>query len=397
MRKHVTVKNGNIAGGVTYTNGSQVTFSGPGFLHGVFVVDSGTKLVRVIDVSVSGVAGHGIYAGFNTSTAERCSVDTALTAGISAVTVSHSNASGIGGAAIEAHAASDCTGISLNGPGVSSRVATNCHGTGVAAPGVVATTVSNCVGVSETYRGISASNVANSNGYSGSGLGIYADTVVASTGRSTDTSAVFTKVALASYGNSTDNHGIVSSVATGSVGESAHRIGIYTQVAGDCYGESASNADVTASSYPVLPGIHSSVIANSKGRATGTGDGIDCVVATGVEGITTVGRSGVRATVALNSYGHAHAIPTTIEQKAIDSPLTLNCWGEGSTYGIWGTNSMNSYGSSHNGQRGIALGGVASYCYGIGDNAIESSIAVGCWRQNVFQNIISPSKHLGTP
>ncbi len=391
VRKHVTVKNGNIAGGVTYTNGSQITFSGPGFTHGVFVADSATKLVRVIDVSVSGVAGHGIYAGFNTSTAERCSVDTALTAGISAVTVSNSNASGIGGAAIEAHTASDCTGISLNGPGVSSRVATNCHGTGVAAPGVVATTVSNCVGVSETYRGISASNVANSNGYSNAGKGIVAETTLASTGRSTEDRGIDSKVTSGSFGTSTDSSGIVGDVAVGSSAASAHFIGMWTEVAGDSYATSGSMVNLSGGTYQVLSALDSDVSSNCYGRSTGNGPGINGTVTTGSQG-TSPGLYGVNTRIALNARGQGGNV-------GVYGYATLNCFGSGIS-GIEGKISMNSYGEGGNAGWGLSLSSIASYCLGdagFGMNALYSPLAIGCQHEGAANTITSPSKHLGTP
>ena len=404
VRKHVTIKNGNIAGDVIHTAGTQGPgfYSGPGFQHGIYVVEAGTRLLRVMDVSVSGVAGHGIYAGFNTSIIERCSVDTVLSVGISGATVSNSNASGCGAGGIDSHCAVNCTGTSIGGAGVSGRVVSNCQGTSKDGTGIAASGVENSYGTSDFGAGITGTSVANSYGYSGVASGIHSSTVSNSKGISTGAFGIDAESVSASSGTSTNNSGIRSSSTGGSVGKSTNGHGISTTTAANSLGTSSK-----------------------------------------IDGFPQFAPHGVVAKTASHCYGENNGTdtPSVAESAAIKSDVSIGCVGNGGekAKGILGTVVTSSFGKSssapgvsaivvdsshgssehqvgvfgwviHNvwGQSGSNINAGIKTSYGAVTNSfgesrgtgIQAPLVIGSTALNITGApavIDSPSKHLGTP
>jgi hypothetical protein len=156
----ITISNGHITGGVTYSAGN---YNGTGFFTGIsYNVTAGTPYnVRVTGVSVSGCNYYGIYLGTSNSTVvESCTVKTVGNYGIYASSVSHSTAFQCGTTAITADIASDCYAYSTGGDGLDAFAAAN-----------------NCYGNSDTDNGIYVNNgnAINCNGNSnGNGNGLFA-------------------------------------------------------------------------------------------------------------------------------------------------------------------------------------------------------------------------------
>src|ERR1017187_7827805 len=157
----ITISNGHLTGGVTYTNGTGM-YGGSGFVNGIsYNPTGGTPYnVRVTGVSVSGCQNYGIYLGMvlgNSTVVESCTVNTVGGEGIVASSVSHSTANQCGNTAIVADTASDCYG--------------NCTGAG---HGLLANyAANNCYGNSVSGHGIYVQGSANScYGNSASGIGL---------------------------------------------------------------------------------------------------------------------------------------------------------------------------------------------------------------------------------
>jgi len=196
----ITIFNGFISGGVTYSGGY---YTGPGFAYGIYYSSTPPRSVRVTGVSVSGCALDGIdlYANIylnpgNSTIVESCTVQTTGGCGIIATAVSHSTAylcgrsaivadivsdsygygSGTGTDGIDCSSASNCSGYSAaNGDGVNCVSANNCYGFSGGAYGVYALSANNCFGQSSSgYPGIGASIAIGCFGQSSSGAGIQA-------------------------------------------------------------------------------------------------------------------------------------------------------------------------------------------------------------------------------
>jgi hypothetical protein len=171
----VTIMNGHIKGGVTV---SSVTYSGPGFAHGISFSNQSTipNNIRVTGVSVSGCQNNGISVGGN-SIVEHCTVNTVGSVGIAGGHISHSNVRNAGSTAISGDVVSDCYGQGLVGGVFASSIASSCYGDGGVLTGISAPTVLNseghCNGIN---NGVTATNAQNSAGYSESGAGLEATT-----------------------------------------------------------------------------------------------------------------------------------------------------------------------------------------------------------------------------
>jgi parallel beta-helix repeat protein len=167
----VTIRNGFIQGGVTYSGGS---YSGNGFFRGIFYIGSAPFNVRVTGVSVSGCAAYGIRLNDSASSiVESCTVQSCGNSGIYANTVSRCTVYQCGIAAIHAVIASDCYGYSTDGgTGIATTTANNCYGQSTGSgTGLSATIANNCYGISGTGFGISASNAVNCYGSTSGGAG----------------------------------------------------------------------------------------------------------------------------------------------------------------------------------------------------------------------------------
>jgi hypothetical protein len=210
--RNLTILNGFIEGGVT-NNGSG-TYSGSGFLTGIYYSVNAPVNTRVSGVSVAGCLYDGIYLGNGDSTlVEACTVRTAGGYGIVASTIKSSLTKDCGITGIYGDQVSDSRGESTG-----------------SSPGISAATALNCYGVSVSGQGISAVNVSNCRGSSHSSQGIYAET------------------ASNCYGNSDLNRGLFANIATacsGSCGGGSYGV-FATSIANTCYGSSASGTGLSA-------------------------------------------------------------------------------------------------------------------------------------------------------
>ena len=179
-RRHVTIFNGRIQGGVTYVAGGGDQFNGPGFFYGISWTTTDPRNARVTDVSVSGCDQHGIHLGSDYSTVvDRCTVRTVGASGIHAGSVSHSTAVECGGVAILAQDASNCYGASTASYGLYATTAANSTGISVTGNGgLYAFVAQNCYGQSSAY-GIYATTAQNCYGSasSSSGVGVYTERI----------------------------------------------------------------------------------------------------------------------------------------------------------------------------------------------------------------------------
>ena len=140
----VSILNGHIKGGVTYSGG---TYAGPGFANGIQVAGAPSYNIRVAGITVSGCLGNGIFLSGPSSLADSCMVSLVGGYGLSATSVSHSVVYQCGLGAIIAVTASDSYGLSTgSGDGISATSAINCYGESSSGSGIQATNVANCVG-----------------------------------------------------------------------------------------------------------------------------------------------------------------------------------------------------------------------------------------------------------
>ena len=113
----ITILNGHIKGGVTYSGG--VYSSGPGFANGITYSGTTPFNVRVSGVSVSGCSNYGIYLTLGDSTVvESSTVRTVGGYGIQANSVLRSTANQCGSVAMIAYIASDCYASSTGSQGL---------------------------------------------------------------------------------------------------------------------------------------------------------------------------------------------------------------------------------------------------------------------------------------
>jgi hypothetical protein len=171
--KNVTIRNGFIRGGSTYSGGD--TFSDVGFSEGIRVgyeSSSVTDLnLRVSEVTVTDIYRDGISLLGPMSSArgvvvERCSAVTCGATGIRASTVLYSTAEQCGNIGINATIARQCTGNAVNtyGTGLIAAQAFDCFGTAFStgANGLVANILaSDCFGQSVLGDGLRAEIAVN--------------------------------------------------------------------------------------------------------------------------------------------------------------------------------------------------------------------------------------------
>lgn len=212
-RENVTVRNGNIVGGTTFSAG---TYTTAGFFNGIFA-SSGARNVRIENVSVFGVQrGLQISLTDDSGIIENCHVNVSATSGLTAAIVHRSIA----------------------------RVCANNAITGKSVTG--------CVGESNGGYGISAENVSDSLGISSSSsssfAGIFASTATNCTGTGTNAAAgLFSIVATNCRGTAVSGFGVnASQAATNCFGSSTSGTGVSTQIANQCNGISTSGTGLVA-------------------------------------------------------------------------------------------------------------------------------------------------------
>ena len=229
----ITILNGHIRGGVTY---SFFSYTGPGFANGIYCSTTASNS-RVSGISVSGCLTNGIYLGGNSIVVDSCTVQTIGGDGILAPSVLRSAAYECGSHAIYANNATDCHGTATgSGTGVyASFVANNCYGGSDTGTGLSAAAANNCYGFSGTGNGVESTIASNCYGSSLGSTGVYT-TVVANN----------------CYGKSYGGYGVFSSrVAIGCVGENTATsgVGLWTVLANSCVGLSFSGGAPTVYSY----------------------------------------------------------------------------------------------------------------------------------------------------
>jgi hypothetical protein len=249
----ITILNGHIRGGVTYSGGN---YTGSGFAYGIFYpFPNIPENVRVAGVSVSGCLNDGINLGFPNSTIiESCTVQTVGGYGIVAASVSHSAAWQCGNTAIIVNIASDCYASSTGAQGLSAVSANNCYGTSQLGWGLFAyATANNCYGttVSGSYGLISYYAANTCYGFAnGSGDGLDADTANDCYGESTGNGS-----GLYAYSNATGSdgysggsgYGLYAYNANNCHGVSSNGTGVYAvDIAIGCYGFSPSGTGLRA-------------------------------------------------------------------------------------------------------------------------------------------------------
>lgn len=115
----VTVYNGHIVSGVTYSAGaSGDQFTGTGFQSGVRAISSSHENIHIYNVSVSGVDLYGIIASGSNNTVESCLVRVAGSLGIQSGLVSKCRAELCGLTGINAWMVTDSYGESITGDGI---------------------------------------------------------------------------------------------------------------------------------------------------------------------------------------------------------------------------------------------------------------------------------------
>ena len=276
---NITILNGLITGNVTYGGGS---YSGTGFGNGIAYTGTAPSSTRVQGVSVFRCLTHGINLGFNGSTIQTCTVNTAGGYGIYADSVFNSAGLNCGSGGIFANNAQDSTGTANNsGNGVQGTTAMNCYGLATGSGiGVNANTATNCYGFN-----------------SSSGVGLNA------------------AVATGCYGYSSSGAGLMAGTATGSYGYSASPTsfaqGLHVDSsASNCYGFSAGNGTALYSA---------GTIENGYGQCTGAGTGV--YSASGVFNCFGASTGGFGIYVGDNGT----ASYSTGFSNAASSPVAINC------------------------------------------------------------------------
>ena len=292
---NVTIRNGNIQGGVT-NNGSGV-FSGTGFQHGIYYLAGWPVLgTRVTGVSVSGCLGNGVYLGTGDATViESCTVRTVGGLGLVAAAIRGSVALDCGTDGVVGREISDSQGQATgSGNGVNASTAQNCFGQSSSGNGLLATTALNCFGASATGTGLSAWTASSCRGTSsGSSMGLYADYT-----------------------------------AQDSCGFSSTGQGLYAvNTAQNCYG-------VSSATNGTGHGLNASMALNCRGSASGTGYGLNATIAQNCYGASTNGY-GLNATSAMNCRGYSYSGPGLVANMA------NSCYGFSSS----GTGLSASYGN----------------------------------------------------
>ena len=247
---NVTVKNGFIQSGITR---SDITFSGSGFLNGMYFSSDNPKNVVVSHVSVAGVLKDGIDLGTNDSTvAESCTVRVAGGAGIVAWHVRDcavrecGNTGIVGGqvqnstawtvgsfTGLQADNALNCSGVSNTGTGLDVSEAMNCNGNSFAGTGLKAVVAMNCRGGSTNGDGMHILRVAtNCFGLSTNGRGLFVEDLNnssdgianscygATSSSNNDFAGLTTLIAIGCYGSTSNpsGYGIACGTANSSYG-----------------------------------------------------------------------------------------------------------------------------------------------------------------------------------
>lgn len=276
----VTITNGHIAGGVTY---SADVFSGPGFLDGVGFSPSPPLNVMVSKLTISRCKRYGINLN---GVAVRNMVDSCIVRivgkdGITANTVVRSCAQSCGENAIVGVVVSDCLGEAITKSGIDTWTALNCYA------------------YSRDYYGFNVYSVENCFGQSTNNDAILANTVAASTGFSEKGNAIYSGSVENSYGSSTDKYGVWGYTVNNCNGYSAHSNGVQADFA----------------------------VTDSNGESNISGDGVSTSgTATNCRGTAVNGRGVYAEKAAQNCFGES-----TTDKKGLEGGMVTNSQGVSNT------------------------------------------------------------------
>ena len=341
----ITILNGHITSGVTYSGGS---YSGTGLLGGINYNGTAPFNVRVSGVSVSGVLDSGIFLGGNSTVVDSCTVNTVGSYGIQASSVTHSTAYQCGNTAIDANTASDCYGYGTgSGDGVrANQTATGCFGQSGTGYGLYANTALNCSGISSNGGGIHAVTTAeNCSGISSSTSGysgLYAFTALNCNGVNSGSGDGLDAAqnATGCYGQSVGGNGLSANNAENCTGISSNGIGLNAnQTATGCYGQSSAKG---LTSGPAGCGLYATLANNCSGLnscASGQdgGNGLVANIANNCSGVSSNGLFGLYAQYTANDcYSWGSVTYSTYTYVAI------GCYGDG-TNGAAGVDADYTY------------------------------------------------------
>lgn len=285
---NVTIKNGKIVCGSTYSGGS---FAASESYQGGILADSSYDNIKVENVLVQGVDGKGISLLGQNTTVSSCKVNICSSDGITAYYVNESDVTLAGGHGIY--------GISTVRESIGKSYGS---GAGIYSYNVYAST-----GTSSEGIGIwSLNNVIDSTGISSgtdAGHGILAESIIGSYGSANYGIGLSALTVKDSRGTSTLNHAIeAADSVSGSLGVSTGGAGIVAARVTDSTGE-GNFIGIDASS----------MVQNSRGLTDGiasaSGIGIRCLGGSviGSTGISTnvAGGSGISAETVTNSFGQS--------------------------------------------------------------------------------------------
>jgi hypothetical protein len=220
----VSIKNGCISGGTTYSGASvPYTFSPAGFAYGVSAQFIGevAQSVRTTtsELRITGCAKLGLRLG---GTVERCTVSSCGTGGIEATAVTDSFASENGGRAIAATTVSGSRAERNNGRGVVGfQLVANCYAIGNGQVGINGGTITDSASVLNLEGGISGASVTNSTSIRNTEFGIDCDTVLNCFALETnfsssggDGTGINGRIITGSYSNNNDGVGILANEGT---------------------------------------------------------------------------------------------------------------------------------------------------------------------------------------
>ena len=238
----VTILNGHIRGGVTYSGG---TYSEFGFGDGISYSGTQPINVHVSGVSVSGCYYYGINLGTANSTmVDGCTVQTVGNYGIEASSVCRSTAYQCGNTGIIATSASDCIGYGINGDGLDAITALNCYGISTNSDGInVSQNANNCYGASSGSAGTGlVASTAESCVGQAINLGLSANTANNCYANGNNAGGIYTHyVATSCFGISSVGYGIQSYIADSCYGaNTGSTAGIDATIANSCF---SSNGD----------------------------------------------------------------------------------------------------------------------------------------------------------
>ena len=323
---NITILNGHIKGGVTYSGGN---YTGSGFANGIYYSGFIPANIRVSGVSVSGCLLYGIYLGTGNSTVvESCTAQTIGSYGIYANSVARSSAVQCGIVAVFASTASDCYASGTGGQVLVANIANNCIGfcTTASGTGMQASTANNCFGQSSgsgpALSATTANNCQGQNFGSGDGLDAVAANNCQGQSAGSGTGLNASQIATGCYGYSLNGDGLDAVTANNCQGVSTGSgIGLNaSQTATGCYGTSATGPaglsafaanNCTGQSNGSGNGLNAIVANNCTGLTAGNGFGFGLYAqytATSCYGICTNGGTGLQTGIAIGCYGQSSIV-----------------------------------------------------------------------------------------